>query len=145
MLGVDIRGALNLVGGLFKYLSLAFLLPAAIAAGYGEAAWPFLISGAVTFACGAGVEALTDGKERIGPREGYLVVSLVWLLIAVFGALPYVFAEPQLSNPLNALFESMSGFSTTGASVIARVGDLTRSMAMWGQITAWIRGGGGLL
>ena len=142
MLGVDIRGALNLVGWLFKFLSLAFLLPAAIAVGYGEQVWPFLVAGAVTFAFGAGTEALTDGKERIGPREGYLVVSLVWLLIAVFGGLPYVLAEPQLSNPLDALFESMSGFSTTGASAIASVGDLTRSMAMWRQITAWIGGVG---
>src|SRR5215210_6693092 len=142
MLGVDIRGALNLVGWLFKYLSPAFLAPAAIAVLYREAVWPFLVAGAVTFAGGAGVEALTDGKERIGPREGYLVVSLVWLLIAVFGALPYLLAEPQLSNPLDALFESMSGFSTTGASAIASVGDLTRSMAMWRQITAWIGGVG---
>src|SRR4051794_10346118 len=142
MLGVDIRGALNLVGSLFKYLSPAFLLPTAIAVGYGEAVWPFLVAGAVTFAFGAGVEALTNGKERIGPREGYLVVSLIWLLIAVFGALPYVLAEPQLSNPLDALFESMSGFSTTGASAVASIGDLSRSMAMWRQITAWIGGVG---
>jgi len=142
MLGVDIRGALNLVGWLFKYLSPAFLAPAAIAVLYGEAVWPFLVAGAMTFACGAGVEALTDGKERVGPREGYLVVSLVWLLIAVFGAQPYVLGEPQLSNPLDALFESMSGFSTTGATAIANVGDLSRSMAMWRQITAWIGGVG---
>ena len=142
MLGVDIRGALNLVGWLFKYLSPAFLLPAAIALGHGEPVWPFLLAGAITFACGAGAEALTDGKERIGPREGYLVVSLVWLLIAVFGALPYLFAEPQLANPLDALFESMSGFSTTGASAVASIGDLSRSMAMWRQITAWIGGVG---
>jgi trk system potassium uptake protein len=142
VLGVDIRGALNLVGWLFKYLSPAFLAPVAIAVLYGEAVWPFLVAGAVTFAGGAGVEALTDGKERIGPREGYLVVSLVWLLIAVFGALPYVLGEPQLSNPLDALFESMSGFSTTGATAIANVGDLSRSMAMWRQITAWIGGVG---
>src|SRR5215211_4267729 len=142
MLGVDLRGALNLVGWLFKYLSPAFLAPAAIAVLYGEAVWPFLVAGAVTFAWGAGVEALTDGKERIGPREGYLVVSLVWLLIAGFGALPYVLGESQLGNPLDALFESMSGFSTTGASVVASVGDLSRSMAMWRQITAWIGGVG---
>src|SRR3954447_2860554 len=142
MLGVDIRGALNLVGSLFTYLSPAFLLPTAIAVGYGEAVWPFVVAGAVTFAFGAGVEALTDGKERIGPREGYLVVSLVWLLIAVFGALPYLLAEPQLSNPLDALFESMSGFSTTGATAVASVGDLSRSMAMWRQLTAWIGGVG---
>jgi trk system potassium uptake protein TrkH len=142
MLGVDIGGALNLVGSLIKYLSPGFLLPAAIALGYGEAVWPFLVSGAVTFACGAGLEALTDGKERIGPREGYLVVSLIWLLIAAFGALPYVLDEPQLSNPFDALFESMSGFSTTGATAIASVGDLSRSMAMWRQITAWMGGVG---
>jgi trk system potassium uptake protein TrkH len=142
MLGVDIRGALNLVGSLVKYLSPAFLAPAAIAVGYGEAVWPFLVAGVVTFAFGAGIEGLTDGKERIGPREGYLVVSLIWLLIAVLGALPYVLAEPQLGNPLDALFESMSGFSTTGASVVASVGDLSRSMAMWRQLTAWIGGVG---
>src|SRR5829696_5704231 len=142
MLGVDIQGALNLVAWLFKHLSPAFLAPAAIAFLYAEAVWPFLVAGVVTFACGAGVEALTDGKEHVGPREGYLVVSLVWLLIAVFGALPYVLGEPQLSNPLNALFESMSGFSTTGATAIANVGDLSRSMAMWRQITAWIGGVG---
>jgi len=142
MLGVDIRGALNLVGSLFTYLSPAFLAPAAIAVGYGEPVWPFLASGAITLAFGAGLEALTDGKERIGPREGYLVVSLIWLLIAVFGALPYLLDEPQLSNPLDALFESMSGFSTTGASVVAHVDELSRSMAMWRQLTAWIGGVG---
>ena len=121
MLGVDLRGALNLVGSLFRYLSLAFLLPTAIAIGYGEPVWPFLLSGAITFAFGAVVERLTDGRERIGAREGYVVVSLIWLLIAIFGALPYVLAEPQLSNPVDALFESMSGFSTTApnANVIA--------------------------
>ena len=142
MLGVDLRGALNLVGSLFRYLSLAFLLPAAIALGYGEAVWPFLVSGAVTFAFGAGVERFTHGRERIGAREGYVVVSLIWLLIAVFGALPYLLAEPQLSNPLDALFESMSGFSTTGATVVGDVTEMSRSIEMWRQLTAWIGGMG---
>ena len=88
------------------------------------------------------LEALTDGKERIGAREGYLVVSLLWLLVAVFGALPYVLAEPQLAHPVDALFESMSGFSTTGATAVADVAALSRSMAMWRQFTAWIGGVG---
>ena len=43
-----------------------------------------------------GCERLTDGRERIGAREGYVVVALIWLLIAVFGAIPYLLAEPQL-------------------------------------------------
>jgi trk system potassium uptake protein TrkH len=142
MLGVDVGGALNLVGALVKYLSAAFLFPAAIAAGYGDAVWPFLVAAAVTLGFGLGLERLTAGRERIGPREGYLVVSLIWLLVAVFGSVPYILAEPQLANPVDALFESMSGFSTTGSSAVADLTELSRSMAMWRQVTAWIGGVG---
>ena len=141
-LGVDVGGALNLVGALVKYLSAAFLFPAAIALGYGEPIWPFLLSGAITLGLGQGMELVTSGRERIGAREGYLVVSLIWLLVAAFGALPYLLAEAQLSNPVDALFESMSGFSTTGSSVLTDIGGLSRSMAMWRQFTAWIGGVG---
>src|SRR5215211_1922464 len=97
-LGVDVSGALNLVGSLVKYLGAAFLFPAAIAVGYGEPLWPFLVSAAVTTGAGLAVERTTTGKERIGAREGYLVVSLMWLLVAVFGALPYLLAEAQLAR-----------------------------------------------
>jgi trk system potassium uptake protein len=142
VLGVDVGGALNLVGALVKYLGPAFLLPAGVALGYGEPAWPFLVAGAATAACGLGLEALTSGKERVGAREGYLVVSVLWLLVAVFGALPYLLAEPQLARPVDALFESMSGFSTTGSTAVAHVDELPRSMAMWRQFTAWIGGVG---
>ena len=141
-LGVDLGGALNLVGSLIKYLGAAFLFPAALAIGYGDAVWPFLVSAAVTTGFGQGLERVTAGRERIGAREGYLVVSLVWLLVAVFGALPYLLAEDQLARPVDALFESMSGFSTTGATALSDVADLSRSMAMWRQFTAWIGGVG---
>jgi trk system potassium uptake protein TrkH len=111
-----------------------------IAVGYGEPVWPFVASGLITSGIGLGMEFATDGKEWVGAREGYLVVALLWLLIAVFGALPYLLAEPQLSNPVNAFFESMSGFSTTGSSVLTDVEALSRSMAMWRQFTQWIGG-----
>ena len=110
-LGVDVVAALNLVGSLTTPLGLAFLVPAAFAVGYGEPVWPFLVSGVITAAFGRGLERLTSGKEHVRGREGFLVVALLWLLIAVFGALPYLFAEPQLTHPVDALFESMSGFS----------------------------------
>ena len=70
------------------------------------------------------------------------MVSLIWLLVAVFGAVPYLLAEPQLSHPVDALFESMSGFSTTGSSVLTDIGALTPSMALWRQFTTWIGGVG---
>jgi trk system potassium uptake protein TrkH len=103
--GVDVSGAVNLVGWLIKFLAPAFLFPVAIALGYGETPWPFLVAGAITFGVGDGCERLTAGRERIGAREGYLAVALVWLLIAVFGAIPYLLAEPQLARPLDALAE----------------------------------------
>ena len=140
--GVDIAGALNLVGWLIKFLSPAFLFPTAIAVGYGEPIWPFLVGGLITLGFGLGLERLTGGREHIGAREGYLVVALIWLLIAVLGAVPYVLAEPQLSRPLDALFESMSGFSTTGSSVLTDIEGISRSMAMWRQFTTWIGGVG---
>ena len=141
-LGVDVGGALNLVGSLVTYLSPAFLFPAAIAAGYGEPVWPFLLSGALTAGFGFGLERVTRGRERVGAREGYIVVSLIWLLVAAFGSLPYLLYEAQLAHPVDALFESMSGFSTTGATVLTDVEGLSRSMAMWRQFTAWMGGVG---
>ena len=140
--GVDVGGALNLVGSLVKYLSPAFLFPVCVALGYGEPVWPFLVAGAATAAFGLGLERVTEGRERIGAREGYLVVSLLWFLVAVFGALPYVLAEPQLSRPVDALFESMSGFSTTGSTVLTDIPAVSRSMLMWRQLTAWLGGVG---
>jgi trk system potassium uptake protein TrkH len=140
--GVDVGGALNLVGALIKWLGLAFLFPLVLAIGYGEPFWPFLVGGLATAAFGVALERSTDGKERIGAREGYLVVSLLWLLIAVFGALPYLLDVEQLDRPVDALFESMSGFSTTSSSVLIDVAALTRSMAMWRQFTVWVGGAG---
>jgi trk system potassium uptake protein len=139
-LGVDVVGALNLIGSLVKPIGLAFLFPTAVALGYGEPVWPFLVSGLITWAFGAGVERVTTGKERVGAREGYLVVAVIWLLVAAFGSLPYLLSEPQLSNPVDAFFESMSGFSTTGASVLTDIEGLSRSIAMWRQFTQWVGG-----
>ena len=103
---------------MITYLSATAALPAAVAIGYGEAFWPFLVAGGLTGAVGFGLMQL--GRRSPGPigfREGYLVVSLTWLLAAVFAGLPYLFAgEPQLSRPVDAFFEGMSGFSTTGAT-----------------------------
>jgi trk system potassium uptake protein TrkH len=139
-LGVDVVGVLNLVGSLFRPLGLAFVLPAVLALGYGEAVWPFLVSAVATSGFGVGLERLTHGRQRVGTREGYLVVALLWLLVALFGTLPYLLAEPQLASPVDAFFESMSGFAASGATVLTDVEGLSRSMAMYRQFTAWIGG-----
>ena len=140
-LGVDVAAALNIVGALLKYLSLAFVLPVAVAVWYGESVWPFVAAAAITAGFGFGLEHVTRGKERVGVREGFLVVALTWLLAAAVGALPYLLAgEEQLAHPLDAYFEGMSGFTTTGATVLTDIEALDRSLAMWRQFTQWLGG-----
>jgi trk system potassium uptake protein len=142
-MSVDVGAALNLVGALLKYLSLAFLFPVPIALGYGEPWWPYAAAGALTALGGLSLETITRGKERVGIREGFLVVALTWLLGSAFIAVSYLLSgEDQLSRPLDALFEAMSGMTTTGSSVVVDVSALDRSLSMWRQFTQWFGGMG---
>ncbi len=140
---VEVGAALNLVGVLLKYLSAAFIFPIPLALGYSEPWWYYAAAGAITALVGWGVERVTRGKERVGLREGFLVVSLTWLLGSAAIALSYVLSgEDQLSRPVDALFEAMSGMTTTGSSVVADVSTLDKSLAMWRQFTQWFGGMG---
>jgi trk system potassium uptake protein len=140
-LAVDVTGALHVVGTLVAYLSAATLVPAAVAVGYDESPWPFLAAGAIAAALGGGVALATRGDHRLGIREGFLVVSLTWLAAAGLGALPYVLSgDPQLGRPLDAYFEGMSGFSTTGGSIVPNVEALPHAIAIWRQFTQWLGG-----
>jgi trk/ktr system potassium uptake protein len=142
-LGVDIGSAVNLVGAVLKYLGAAFLLPAAVALGSDEPVWPFLASALITGGSGFALERGTRGKELIGPREGFLVVALIWLSVPAFGALPYLLAdEPQLARPVDAYFEAMSGFTATGATVLTDIEAVDRSLLIWRQFTQWLGGMG---
>ncbi|MDP8956864.1 MAG: TrkH family potassium uptake protein [Actinomycetota bacterium] len=144
-LGVDLGSALDLVGGVLKYVGFAFLVPAAVAVGYGEPSWPFLLAGAFTAAVGWALDRATGTKtgELVGPREGFLVVALTWLLVPAFGCLPFLLADvPQLSNPVDAYFEAVSGFTASGATVLTDVEALDRSMLLWRQLSHWLGGMG---
>jgi trk system potassium uptake protein TrkH len=143
IVGVDVGAALNLVGALLKYFSLAFLFPIALALGHSETPWPFVAAGAITAAVGLGLERFTQGKEHVGVREGFLVVSLTWLLAAGAVALPYVFSgESQLAHPVDALFEAMSGMTTSGGSILTDFAAVDRSMMIWRQFSQWVGGMG---
>ena len=139
--GVDVSGALNLVGSLIKYLGPSCLVPAIFAVAHAEPAWPFVTAGALVSGFGLTLERLTHGAEEVGVREGYLIISLTWLVVAAYGALPYVLAgDPQLGRPVDALFEGMSGFTTTGASTATDVSLLPVSIQIWRQLTIWLGG-----
>jgi trk/ktr system potassium uptake protein len=143
LIGVDVLASLNLVGTLMKYLSLAYALPLAVAVLYSESVRPWLVSLVIAAGAGLALERGTRAHTRVGIREGFLVVSLTWLVAAVLGALPYLLSgEEELSRPIDAYFEAMSGFTTTGASVLTDVAGLSQSLAMWRQFTQWLGGMG---
>jgi len=141
---VDVTAAANLVGGLGKYLGVTALFPVPFALWYGEPMWPFLVAGAVTSGLGYLLERLTAGSAgRVGVREGFLVVSVTWLVAAGFASIPYLLiGGDQLGHPLDAYFEGMSGFTTTGASVVTDFDEINRSLGIWRQFTQWLGGMG---
>ncbi len=143
--GIDIGSALDLVGGVLKWLAPAFLAPAAVAIGYGEDFWSFLVAGAITGTAGLALDQITGEKQgaAVTPRESFLVVALIWLLVPIFGALPFILdGGPQLSRPVDAYFEAVSGFTATGATLVARIEELDRSMLFWRQLSHWLGGMG---
>ncbi|NHN61364.1 TrkH family potassium uptake protein [Halorussus sp. JP-T4] len=143
-LRVDWRASVALVGTVMKWLAVAMVFPLALAAFYGEGLVTFLAAMTVAVAAGWSLERLDDDPD-LGAREGFLMVGLTWLAVSVVGALPYVIAgQGTIAHPVNALFESMSGFTTTGATVMGDIGFDTHSRAlmMWRQQTQWLGGMG---
>ena len=142
-IGVDVRAAVGIVGTNVKYLSLALLAPTVVAVIYSERAWPFVAAGGIAFVSGLVLERLGRGTQAIGAREGFLAVSLTWLAAAAVSTLTYVLSgEAQLSNVLNAYFESMSGFTTTGATLLTDIESVSHSVLFWRQLTQWLGGMG---
>ncbi len=144
---VDWRQSVALTGTVIKYLAVAMLVPLGISFLYGEDTVVFLISIAIAITLGIALEQASDSHE-LGPREALLFVGLSWGAVAVIGAIPYVIAgygtESALGEPVNALFESMSGFTTTGATVTNEISFARHSHAllMWRQLTQWLGGMG---
>ena len=143
---VDYRTSLGFVGLILKYLAAAPLFPLAVALYYGESPVPFLVTSGVMVALGAALERLRSGSE-LGDREAFLLVGLTWLVVPLVGMIPYLIAgNGTVAHPVNALFESMSGFTTTGSTVLGEISTERhpRSILMWRQLTQWV-GGMGIL
>lgn len=141
---VNWRVSLDIVGTVLVYLAVPLVFPLALAVYYGEPVLPFLVTIAVTLLLGMGL-GVVGIDEELYAREAFLAASLIWFLIGVIGSVPFVVAgNGVLAHPLNALFESMSGITTTGATVIEDFQVHSRSVMMWRQLIQWL-GGLGIL
>ncbi|SFL16443.1 trk system potassium uptake protein TrkH [Halogranum rubrum] len=141
---VQWRVSVRLVGTVLKWLWVPLLLPLGIALYDGTTTLPFLGTILGTVGLGVGLEQLTD-ETTMYEREAFLMVALTWLSVAFVGAAPFVLAGGgTIAQPTNALFESMSGITTTGATVIVDFDAHSRAVFMWRAVLQWL-GGLGIL
>jgi len=134
----------NVLGALLALFAGYYLLPIATALIYRETAalQVFAICGGVTLLAGSLLLLVTRRfRAELKPRDGYLLVSLSWMLITVNAAVPMMLGDPHLSFT-DAFFESMSGFSTTGSTVITGLDQLPHAVNMWRHALHWLGGMG---
>ena len=102
----------------------------------------FLYSALVSMATGVlAVLPNRNAKKEIGKREGFVIVSLVWVVFSVFGSLPYLFSG-SIPSVTDAFFETMSGFTTTGSSILNDIESLPHGILFWRSMTQWLGGMG---
>ena len=131
----------RLLGYVMLIEGALLLLPAAASWIYGE--WfvlgVFLITAAVSAAIGYALRGIKPKSKMFYMREGFAATSLSWIVISIVGAVPFVVAG-CIPNPVDALFETVSGFTTTGASILPGVEDLPKGILFWRSFTHWIGG-----
>ena len=130
-------GALLLIEAVFMALALGVSL------WYGEAdSGVFLLSTIITLLTGMiGLLVGRHAESRMGEREGYVIVAMVWVVFSAFGLMPY-YLSGQVPSLTDAWFESMSGFTTTGATIIPNLEVITHGLLFWRSLTQWIGGMG---
>lgn len=136
---------LYIVGWILMLEAAFLLLPLATALIYQETAgFAFLITIAICLAAGLILTRRKPKHKIFYLKESYITVSLSWIVLSIAGALPFLFSG-TISNPIDALFETVSGFTTTGASILSDVEVMPNCILMWRSFTHWIGGMGVLV
>ena len=119
-------------------------LPLIVALLYGEAAYPFLIPMALLVLIGLLLGVRRPARTALYARDGLAIVALAWIAVSAFGALPFVISG-DIPFYVDAFFETVSGFTTTGASILTEVESLSRGGLFWRSFTHWVGGMGVLV
>ena len=121
------------------------LIPLGITLIYGESAiWAFIIPAAALAVCGFALGFRAPRNSEIYARDGLVTVAVSWVVLSIFGALPLV-VSGAIPNFVDALFETVSGFTTTGASILREIESLEHGVLFWRSFTHWIGGMGVLV
>lgn len=133
-----------ILGRMLGVEALVLLVPALVAGIYGESVSPFLITGA-----GLMLLAVLTGRKKpqnstIYGKEGFIIIACAWILWSVFGAIPFCISG-TIPSYVDALFETVSGFTTTGSTILMDIASMPKGMNFWRCLTHWIGGMGVLV
>jgi trk system potassium uptake protein TrkH len=141
-----VRLTLHVAGSFLKYFASAYVLPLCVALYYGEADWQiYLYALLITLGVGLVLEFAFKTARVIERTDGFTIVGFTWLFISLFGTLPYLFMGFGF---LDGFFEAMSGFTTTGATILSGQATaegffaLPKSLLLWRSLTQWLGGMG---
>ena len=139
------RIIMRINAGVMLAIGVSLLVPLVLSLAYADGSWPsFLLPSAAMMAVGALVFRVTRPASRralefVSNRDVLFSVTLAWVLSAVLGGIPFLL-EGTFSNPIDSTFEAMSGFTTTGATLLSNIEAQTPSILFWRSMTQWLGG-----
>lgn len=136
---------LYILGCVLKFESAFLLVPALVGVIYQEdAIYSYLFTAALCFVIGAILSHKKPQSKNLFIKEGFVTVAASWVVISIFGALPFVLSG-DIPSYVDALFETISGFTTTGSSILSDVEALSKTGLFWRSFTHWVGGMGVLV
>ncbi|MEM7393854.1 MAG: potassium transporter TrkG, partial [Verrucomicrobiota bacterium] len=144
---MNIRAVFHLLSYLIIMMAFAVLICWGISKGYDDppkAQHGLLVSAGIVFGFGLLLCLLTRGEVDLSRRDGFGIVVFGWLLAALLGSLPFILTG-AIPDVMTALFETMSGFTTTGASALKEIEALPKGVLFWRSMTQWLGGMGVLV
>ena len=139
------RLTFHLIGNVVGMSGMLMVLPLIVSLIYGGSdALPILTAMAITAAVGGAMALIRPRREMLRPREGFAVVAFSWILVSFFGGLPFYFSG-DIPSLVDCFFETVSGFTTTGATILTDVEALPRGLLFWRSFTHWAGGMGVLV
>jgi len=143
---INFQSVFKIIGLILIISAASFLLCVPVALIYSEPVAPFLLSFATAILPGALMYFLIPSRlhEKVTTKEGYLSVTSGWLVLVLSGTLPFLYSG-EIKGIVNVIFESVSGYTTTGASILTDVEIISKSVLFWRSLTHWIGGIGIIL
>ena len=140
---MNYRFVLKTLGFLLLIEALLLLFPLGVTLYYSEPVLPFIYTIIILLVIGGLLSLITIKNKNYYAKDGLFITALSWISLSIFGALPF-YLSGEISSYVDALFETVSGFTTTGSSILTNIESLSKGLLFWRSFTHWI-GGMGIL